>query len=75
MSFTEKKQVDEIKVENIHDLSDIYTPVIAPTASWSHLKYKLTTRDGWIGNYDYRALWYYTHSNISHLIITLFSIT
>ncbi|CAO3664583.1 unnamed protein product [Rhizopus stolonifer] len=53
----EKKTVTEdIRVKNVQDAQEIYTTMVAPTTKWERVKHKFTTKDGWIGNYDYRAL-------------------
>jgi hypothetical protein len=59
-SFTteEKKyDADDIKIENVQEVQELYTPIAAPNSRRDHIKRKVTTRDGWIGDYDYRALW------------------
>jgi hypothetical protein len=61
-SFTEKKySAEEIQIESTQEVQDLYAPIEAPvttTSKWSRVKTKFTTVDGWIGDYDYRALWY-----------------
>lgn len=60
MSFsTEKKYIDEdITIENVQQVQDLYAPISPPTTTWTRIKHKVSTKDGWIGDYDYRALWY-----------------
>lgn len=54
----EKKTVTKgIRVKNVHDAQETYTTTVAPTTRWGRVKHKFTTKDGWVGNYDYRALW------------------
>lgn len=56
-SFTEKKYAaEEIEIENTQQIQNLYTP-IDPPSRWSRIKTKVTTKQGWIGDYDYRALW------------------
>lgn len=52
-----KYNVDDIQTEDIQTAQDFYPSVEAPSSRWTRIKQKATTRDGWIGNYDYRALW------------------
>lgn len=63
MSYnTEEKKynADDIKTEDIQVAQELYQPVEAPNSKWAQIKQKVTTKDGWIGDYDYRALWYIT---------------
>ncbi|KAG0740504.1 hypothetical protein G6F57_000843 [Rhizopus arrhizus] len=46
----------DVRVENIHTAPSLYTPIVAPSTKWDRIKHKFTTKDGWIGNYDYGAL-------------------
>lgn len=64
-SISEKKySAEEIQIESTQEAQDLYTPVEVPNTTtntdsrWSRVKTKFTTVDGWIGDYDYRALWY-----------------
>jgi hypothetical protein len=58
MSLTDKKHTqDEIMIENVQQMQGLYTLAAPPTTAWTRIKHKVSTRDGWIGNYDYRALW------------------
>lgn len=56
---TEEKKYDitDINIENAQEVQDLYKPIEAPNSKWSQIKHKVTTRDGWIGDYDYAALW------------------
>ncbi|KAG2237762.1 hypothetical protein INT48_009701 [Thamnidium elegans] len=59
MSYTtEEKKYNavDIKTEDIQVAQELYQPVNAPSSKWAQIKQKVTTKDGWIGNYDYRAL-------------------
>lgn len=62
---TEEKKYgpEDIKIENVQEVQDLYEPVDPPNTRWNQIKHKVTTRDGWIGNYDYRALWYITKND------------
>lgn len=53
----QKYEADDIKIENVQKLQELYAPIPAPNSQWARVKHKFTTRDGWIGDYDYRALW------------------
>jgi hypothetical protein len=52
-----EKYTQEITTEGVDEVQDLYPAIDPPTTKWSRMKTKLTTRDGWIGDYDYRALW------------------
>jgi hypothetical protein len=52
-----EKYTQEIKAEGVDEVQDLYPAIDPPTTKWSRMKTKLTTRDGWIGDYDYRSLW------------------
>ena len=58
LNVDEKYSAEDIQVETVQDSQDLYPPVIQPTKKWKSIKQKLTTRNGWIGDYDYKALWY-----------------
>ncbi|CAO3635633.1 unnamed protein product [Mucor hiemalis] len=51
-----KYNPDDIKTENTQEIEQLYAPIDPPNTKWNQFKHKFTTRDGWIGNYDYRAL-------------------
>ncbi|KAG2198775.1 hypothetical protein INT47_010561 [Mucor saturninus] len=55
---TEEKKynITDINIENVQEVQDLYTPIEAPNSRWAQIKHKVTTRDGWIGDYDYAAL-------------------
>lgn len=58
-SFTTEKKYnpDDIETEKPQEIEQLYAPIDPPNTKWNQFKHKFTTRDGWIGNYDYRALW------------------
>lgn len=55
-TLDQKYSADDIKIENVSQIQELYTPVQPPSTRWARMKHKMTTRDGWIGDYDYRAL-------------------
>jgi hypothetical protein len=59
MSSADKKyHVDDIQTEDSSAVGELYGTIDPPsTSGWNSIKHKFTTRDGWIGDYDYRALW------------------
>lgn len=54
-----KKHYDiDVRTEQIQDM--VYPQAIPPIVQeslGSRIKRKFITREGWIGDYDYRALW------------------
>lgn len=63
----------DVRVENIHTAPSLYTPIVAPSTKWDRIKHKFTTKDGWIGNYDYRALWYFMKAYLKKKLTNLYS--
>ncbi|GAN08234.1 purine permease protein [Mucor ambiguus] len=55
-SLDQKYSGDDIMIENVSQVQELYTPIQPPSTRWARIKHKVTTRDGWIGDYDYRAL-------------------
>lgn len=75
---TEEKKYDgvDINIENVQEVQDLYTPIEAPNSRWAQIRHKVTTRDGWIGDYDYVALWYGNKNNtvsLTHINANLVS--
>lgn len=55
-TLDQKYTVDDIMIENVSQVQEIYAPIQPPSTIWTRMKHKVTTRDGLIGDYDYRAL-------------------